>query len=78
MIVLDEAISWCFKSKRCICGFLDEELFEACSTDNESEKITNLFVLLQFFTKSKAKSIALASAVKTEEPSGIHICLQSL
>ena len=66
------------RRKCCICGLFDEELFKACSTDNESEKITNLFVILQFFTKSKARLIALASAVKTEEPSGIGICLQSL
>ena len=52
-------------------------LFKACKTDKESENITNLSVYVQLFTKSRAKSIALASAMKTEEPSGIRIFLQS-
>ena len=56
-----------------ICGFLDEVWFKACRTENESEKIINLSCELQLSTKSKAKSIAFASAVKIEEPSGMRI-----
>ena len=37
------------------------------------KKIINLSCELQLSTKSKAKSIAFASAVKIEEPSGIRI-----
>ena len=37
------------------------------------QKIINLSHELQLSTKSKAKSIAFASAVKTEEPSGMRI-----
>ena len=39
--------------------------------------MTNLSVWVRLVTKSRAKSIALASAVKTEEPSGIRFFLQS-
>ena len=45
----------------------------ACRTENESEKIINLSCELQLSTKCKAKSIAFASAVNTEEPSGMRI-----
>ena len=37
------------------------------------KKIINLSRELQLSTKSKAKSIAFASAVKIEEPSGMRI-----
>ena len=40
---------------------------------SESEKITNLSERVKLSIKSKAKSIAFASAVKTEVPSGIRI-----
>ena len=51
--------------------------FRACRTDRESEKITNSLFELQSFMMSKAKSIALASAEKIEEPSGRRNVLQA-
>ena len=56
-----------------ICGVLDEVLFNACRIESESENIINLSCELQLSTKSKTKSIDFASAVKTEEPSGMRI-----
>ena len=57
---------------------MDDVWFKACRTDIESENITNLSFKLHSFMKSKAKSIALASAVKIEEPSGKRNVLQLL
>ena len=45
-------------------------------TERESENIRNLSERKQLFIKSKAKSVAFASAVNTEEPSGIRKELQ--
>ena len=55
-----------------ICGFfwtkydLRPAELKVCQKNNKSCE-------LQLSTKSKAKSIAFASAVKTDEPSGMHI-----
>ena len=76
-IVLNSDMLWCFSNIFCICWFLDIVWFRAWRTDRESEKITNLLYELQSLMQSKAKSIALASAVKIEEPSGRRKVLQA-
>ena len=49
--------------------------FIAFNTDSESENIINLLLASQVLMKSKARSIALASAVKIDESSGIRCIL---
>ena len=46
--------------------------FIAFNTESESENIINLLLASQVLKKSKARSIALASAVKIDESSGIR------
>ena len=41
------------------------------NTESESENIINLLLMSQVVIKFKARSTALASAVKVDEPSGI-------
>ena len=47
-------------------------------TKRPSEKIIYFFEIAQTSRKSNAKSLAFASAVKTEEPFGIHIVSERL
>ena len=47
----------------------------AFNTESESENIINLLLASQVLMKSKARSIALASAVKIDESSGIRCIL---
>ena len=49
--------------------------FIAFNTESESENILNLLLASQVLIKSKARSIALASAVKIDESSGIRCIL---
>ena len=64
-----------FSKSFCICGFFELVWFIAFNTENESENIINLLLALQVLMKSKARSIALASAVKIDESSGIRCIL---
>ena len=45
--------------------------FTAFNTESESEKLINLLLVPQVLMKSKARSTALASAVKINESSGV-------
>ena len=47
----------------------------AFNTETESENIINLLLASQVLMKSKARSTALASAVKIDESSGIRYIL---
>ena len=47
----------------------------ACNTESESENIINLLLVSQVLINSKARSTALASAVKIDELSGIRCIL---
>ena len=58
-----------------ICGFFELVWFIAFNTESELENIINLLLVLQFLLKSKARSTALASAVKIDESSGIRCIL---
>ena len=55
-----------------ICGFFELVWFIAFNTESESENIINLLLASQVLMKSKARSIALASAVKIDESSGLR------
>ena len=59
------------------CGFLELVWFIAFNTESESENIINLLLVSQGIIKSKARSTALASAVKIDESSGytLHITM---
>ena len=50
-------------------------VFIAFNTESELENIINLLLASQVLMKSKARSIALASAVKNDESSGIRCIL---
>ena len=50
-------------------------LFLSFNTESESDNIINLLLASQVLMKSKARSTALASAVKIDESSGIHCIL---
>ena len=51
----------------------EDVLSKVFKTERESENITNLLEVSQLAIKSNSKSIAFASAVKSEDPSGIRI-----
>ena len=51
---------------------LEDVRLSAFKTERESENIRKLSERKRLFMKSEAKSIAFASAVNTEEPSGIR------
>ena len=53
--------------------FFDDVWSRDFKTERESENIIKLLEISQSAIKSNAKSIALASAVKFEEPSGLHL-----
>ena len=53
-------------------GFWTKYDLRSVELKMSQKKNTNLSFELQLSTKSKAQTIAFASAVKTEEPSGIR------
>ena len=58
-----------------LCGIFELVWFIAFNTESESENIINLLLASHMLMKSKARSIALASAVKVDESSGIRCIL---
>ena len=65
--------SCCFSSSFLICGFFEDAWSRDSKTERESENIIIYLKISQSAIKSNAKSIAFASAVKVEEPSGIRM-----
>ena len=58
-----------------ICEFFELVWFIAFNTESESENTMNVLLVSQVLMKSKARSTALASAVKIDESSGIRCIL---
>ena len=67
--------SWHFSKGFWICTFFELAWFIAFISESDLENIMNLLLVSQVLLKSKARSTALASAVKNDESLGIRCIL---